>query len=321
MVVTCYQIKKKVCKKTKLLYGWSKSIGLELLMKKLTLALLLFVAITKVDALPVRNPADAALYRRGLFFNNECCVAPDACFSWTDNLSFRLGFSGDYVFDRKMETDQTPYRPGTLAQTKIYTSAGYIALNYCNCLELFSTLGATRMEWLLIDPMLSPLFPSQSPTAVFKSGFSWGVGANLICLQCDYFTVGLEGEYFQTHPELSYITLTGIYPTQSSITYHEWQVGAGISSILCFCDNAISIVPYLAIKVARAKSTQKFVGDLLRFGSPVVFSDIVLPSLRSTHWLGYAIGATFSLREAIGITVEGRWVDETALSVNGTFRF
>lgn len=144
-------------------------------MKRLLKSVLVFAALgsaSSLQALPVGNPAEPSLMIDGILwegFGGDPC---DPCTTWCDAVSLRLGYYGDYVFDRVLKTDVakefemgkapeptdqdsvtaplTPIaRPNPaygkhFQDAEMFTNAAFMALNIWDRFDVFCTLGATN---------------------------------------------------------------------------------------------------------------------------------------------------------------------------------
>lgn len=143
-------------------------------MKRLLKSVLVFAALgsaSSLQALPVGNPAEPSLMIDGILwegFGGDPC---DPCTTWCDAVSLRLGYYGDYVFDRVLKTDvnkeftmgENPTAStGNAADTttpkprensaygkhfqeaEMFTNAAFMALNIWDRFDVFCTLGATN---------------------------------------------------------------------------------------------------------------------------------------------------------------------------------
>lgn len=286
-------------------------------MKKLLLLPLLLCS--PLFALPIGNPMDASLYSNGLFwgdcYEDRCCDPCDPCFSWCDAWSFRLGFYGDYVFNRHMETDDS--NCAHIDDFEIYTNAAYLALNICDRLDIFGTLGATSLN-LTSNPKVF-VNNGQDPEDEFyletETDFSWSIGGRLTVWSCDCWYFGIEGQYFYTKPDVKRIAADDFvaYPdNDTELKYTEWQVGIGASYLMRIGCSGISAIPYIGLKWAGS------CGD---FDNATPFVDTRLHNLENTNTWGWGLGMTLLFCDAMGVTVEGRFGDEKAFHVNGQFRF
>lgn len=294
-------------------------------MKKLSLTLLTILTCGALHALPVGNPADPALLCDGLFFEGTCCL--DFCdpgASWCQALSFRIGYYGDFVFQRHLEIDRHE-ASDYIENSELFTNAGYFVINAWDRIDFFFTLGATNIfietnysSFSLPTVITPPAFPAGGNrfTIETETDFSWSIGARLILWQCGCTTLGAEAQYFSTRPSIERITaadrVSAYIDDNITLKYREWQFGLGIA-------HRINIfVPYAAIKWAGVKVDM----DDARFDLSVDgVNDVILHNLENRKDVGYAIGVTLTDCWKKSLTIEARFADEKALYVNGQIRF
>lgn len=282
-------------------------------MKKLVFASLAILSCGLAYALPVGNPSEASLLCDGLFWEGSCCDRGDCCdpcASWCDAISFRFGYYGDFVFNRHFKRDSGQPRRN-IDHTHIVTNAGYLALNFCDRVDIFGTLGATRLRLDTNAVVFNGEFDRGNRFELeTDSHFSWSVGARGTIWECGCTSLGIEGQYFQFRPNIQRVTVgatDSAYPgDDSKFRFQEWQVGFGISHRINI------LVPYAAVKWSRAR-----IGHI-KEDDDVVFS---FDPLKTRNGWGYAIGVSLVDCEKMALTAEGRWGDERALYINGQIRF
>lgn len=276
-------------------------------MKKLLVTVLTFLTCGAVYALPVGNPADASLLCDGLILEGHCGDPCDPYLTWCDAFSVRFGFYGDYVFNRHLEIDSHE-SDAIIEHTHLTTNAGFIAANFWDRFDLFTTLGITNFS---IDTNVSAFSPTSGPRLEIESSsrFSWSLGVRGTIWECGCTSLGAEGQYFFTHSDIRRVTLSSlvsVYPDNVDSKYREWQIGLGLA-------HRINVfVPYVAVKWSRAK---------VSFDNALVIPDVSLTNLQSEKDWGFAVGVSLVDCEKTSLTVEGRWCDERALYVNGQIRF
>jgi hypothetical protein len=108
------------------------------------------------------------------------------------------------------------------------------------------------------------------------------------------------------------------YPENTNTSfYNEWQVGVGASYRMEGYGN--SLIPYIAIKFAGSELQQR---NGYYIGNNAFQTDVVSQSdLKNSKSVGFAVGMTATSADKGGITVEGRFADESAVFVNGQIRF
>lgn len=297
-------------------------------MKKLFTTMLTVLASGAAFALPVGNPSEASLLCDGVCWEGHCGDVCDPCLSWCDAFSVRLGFYGDYVFNRHMEVDdQNCDANSDYEHVRLYTNAAYLAGNFWDRVDIFITLGASG---LYADGEGSAF--SYNPRATFlgswveletETAFSWSVGGRATLWECGCTSVGIEGQYFEFRPHVNTVNtfnnatagVNGLtFPANCvSAKYYEYQVGLGLSHrIHCF-------VPYVAVKWSAAKLMM----DNARVGGidNTAGTFEVLGNAQLTNVWGYAVGVSVVDCEKAAITGEFRGGDELAAYVNGQLRF
>lgn len=275
-------------------------------MKKLFATVLVIFSSNLAIALPIGNPAEVNFLCTGLWDRN--C---DYNCSWCHDMNFRLGFYGDYVFNRHL-TSGNRGNPDDIEHTRIYTNAGYLAAVW-NWLEVFSTLGVTN---LFLQTNLSAFNPGdQEPRAEIESAsaFSWSLGARAAIWQCRAASLSLEGQYFSTDPNVKRLAIqsgAAKYLDEQVFTrYSEWQVGLALSYRINI------LTPYVGVKWSKAH------WDFNNATSVLEQTPVAFPDLKADKHFGYAVGVSILSCNLAAVTIEGRFADEKALYINGQIRF
>ncbi|HEY4831769.1 MAG TPA: hypothetical protein VIH61_04325, partial [Waddliaceae bacterium] len=205
--------------------------------------------------------------------------------------------------------------------TEIFTNAGYLALNIAEKIDLFGTLGASRIS-ITTNEASWVLAGNAEGRLDWETMFSWSVGARAILYEKRRVLIGIEGQYFQTHPDLTtYVSFSdGMYNyfnEDNSMTYKEWQVGTGISYDLRCCYPNLSLTPYAAVKWGRSR----FHTDNFTFTKTDTTEALTIFNLKTNKLWGFALGVSTVFCDKLSFTAEGRWADEKAFYLNGNFRF
>jgi len=273
--------------------------------KKVLGSMMICFLAHSMHALPLGNPADPILYSKGLIFDPYADPC-DPVGSWLNSFSFRLGYYGDFVFERHLEWDNRDLK-GDIDHSKLFTNAGLLVLNFFDKVDVFTTFGATR-AWneTQADFFVDGIRPRVE--FEFATSFSWSAGARAAIWECGGITLGIEGQYFSTNLNLLRVTegaAVTTFPSGIHNRYREWQIGAGVAYRINF------LVPYMGVKYSKTHSD---------FDAVDVFGSIVPDTQSKKHW-GFAVGVSLIDCDIAGVTVEGRWGDEKAVHVNGQLRF
>ncbi len=284
-------------------------------MKKQALTLLFFLLTTGISALPIGNPGEADLMREGLFMEGHCAHYCDPCTSWRDAWSVRLGFYGDYVWNRNMRVSRNDHA-GNIRETQIWTNAGYLAVNFWDRLDIFATFGATSIEFESASSSLGST-ASGNTRVTTETDFSWSSGMRATLYQWQCFTLGVEGQYFASRPDINTIQTIGDsidYPDDGILKYRAWQLGAALSYRANLFGCSTAALPYIGVKWSRAHFDMDEVRETT--GNLVTLFD-----LDNDRSFGYAVGLTLLGANKSSITAEARFLDEKALYINAQLRF
>jgi len=285
-------------------------------MKKLWILLSSVFVTTSAFALPVGNPWEASLMTDGIFWEgNGCNPCPNLCEAW----SFRVGFYGDYVFNNHMQVN-TKGNSSSIHQTELYTNAGYLAFNLWDRVDLFAALGVSSLHIHTISTRPPAPEANLHPRTFIDtdSQFSWSVGLRGTLWECGCFGLGGEFQYFQTSPDINSIRIEGqgtSYPSGQTLDYHEWQGGLGIAYRVNIACCSTALIPYLGVKGSYAWSDADDLNYRIGEVSGTLFD------LKSERYFGYAVGMTLLGCNKGSVTVEGRFLNEKAVYVNGQVRF
>ncbi len=277
-------------------------------MRKLVAVMLTILSCGAAYALPLGNPSEASLMCDGLFYEGLCADYCDPCVSWCDAWSFRAGFYGDYVFERHLEVDQGLTDGRQIEHSEIFTNAGYVAFNFYDRFDIFATFGATNINLetnaVAFVGTVRDRFKLETDT-----DFSWSIGARGTIYECECFSFGIEGQYFYTRPDISYVDVAytnAVYPSSEHLKYKEWQIGIGVSYRIW------NFVPYFGAKYSNVD---------VDLSGTTLSNTTTLNDLENRFNGGYVLGVSIVDCEKASLTVEARYPDETALYVNGQIRF
>jgi major outer membrane protein len=285
---------------------------------KSVVVVLLTALGSRACALPVGNPGEASLFSIANCIEAPRCNFHDPCFDWSEVWNLRVGYYGDSVFNRHLETNRTSSTGRDIDKTEIFTNAGCIVLNLCDRIDAFAILGASNIAiktdaiaWGLVGGFESELF--------FRTHFSWSAGGRATLVDCAGFLVGIEGQYFQTNPHcdrfIHYDTGTITHFENDRVRYSEWQAGVGIAYRFATGYPEVAMVPYVAVKWS---------GGCFKLNN-FVFTEgtdtFTFTNLKTKKLWGYATGVSLTVCDSVGVSVEGRWGDEKAVYVNGQVCF
>lgn len=261
-------------------------------MKRFVLFCLFFA--NALLAAPVGNPSAPEWIEKGFFIPED---------GWG---SVRIGYEGDFVSDAKLEQYSEGY--GRVDSYEQETNSGTVTCNLWNRLDLFAVLGSSRAnaDWRFVDPAQN-VYRVELET---NYDFLWGVGVRGILYEDEEICLDMGGRFEQSSCEPSWLASNGVpQPVAHSMLYwREWQIDLDLSYQIDI------FAPYIGVKYSNVRV------ELSNFSEPISAKG------GSDHFknripLGIFIGCGLSSSKYFLLNIEGRLIDETAVTVSGDIRF
>lgn len=255
----------------------------------------LVVASTALNAAPVGNTAAPQLIEEGFFIPCDC---------WFD---VRAGYEGDFVADARLK--QRREGSGRVDSYEQSTNSGTVTVNVLDRLDMYGVFGSSRTcaEWRFLDS-LGNVHNTQMETF---HNFLWGVGARAILFEWGNCDLGLGGRYSSVNNKPIWLTVDGVNVPVSGghCRWREWQVNLDVSYHIDI------LTPYIGIKYSNARTRiGEFTTTIATNGSGSDHFENRVP-------VGLYVGCGFSTGKYFMLNVEGRLVDEEAVTISGDLRF
>lgn len=271
-------------------------------------------------SLPISNPSEASFLNHGVCWTTTPCktqnkttTSDKTLNNWGGPFGIRAGYYGDFVFNRHTKVEENVTETH-LDNTAIYTNAGYLVINLYDYVDLFGVLGMSNLFLYSDATTFGSAAVGQMLEIESNTHFSWSLGGRASLIKYHDLTLGIEGQYFTTSPDIRRITQAATfstYPTEFEMKYTEWQIGAGLSYRIKL---PIDVIPYIAIDYSCVKTD-------MDNAQPGGTFDITLYDLESQKNVGYALGVSFIDADQVAVTIEGRFVNEKAIYANAQLRF
>lgn len=266
------------------------------MIKKFAVSIAMFVACTALNAAPVGNTSAPELIQEGFLIS---------CDSW---INFRLGYEGDFVADGRMKQhDQGVGRVDTYEQ---WTNSGTVTLNILDRMDIYGVFGSSRTEadWRFGDLSAGTVSRIELET---KYCFLWAAGARAILYEWCNASVGLGGRYSSCNYRPVWLTSDGLLQSVSGshFSWREWQINLDASYKIDL------FTPYIGIKYSNART------QLKDFLVPISADLTGSNSFKNRIPVGLYLGCTLSTGQYFMLNVEGRLIDEEAVTISGDFRF
>lgn len=259
-------------------------------------AFLLFLG--GLHASPVGNPAFPRIITEGLFISNE------------NLLNLRLGYEGDFVSDARLHQEKEG--SGRVDNFRQNVNSAVITLNYSKRADFYAVLGASQFcaDWRfeIVENNALTVHRAQMETL---SQFLWGLGGRAIIYETSNLTVSGGGRYSFCEAEPAWITIDAINESVAGTNcrWDEWQLD------LDFAFQIDLFTPYFGIKYSFVHT---WLGP---FSVPISMSYSGVNHFESRIPVGFFLGCTISNGKYFMLNVEGRLIDEEAVTISGDLRF
>jgi hypothetical protein len=220
------------------------------------------------------------------------------------SITLKGGYEFDDVFARKWKVDNSWAPNCGISNFSSRDQLGIITLNLADRVEIYGGVGSLFMRFTQNINELKIHYRTDTH-------FAWDIGGRFLLAYWGDLQCGLTAAYLFSNPLLDSIRLadTSIASERGKAHYTEWQVGASLSYRLSF------FYPYIGSKYAIARAKLYSLGGLDSFfpHDKFVIKNIKMP--------GLVLGCGFAPERGFSINIEGRFIDETALSVTADIRF
>ncbi|MFA5393832.1 MAG: hypothetical protein WC338_05160 [Candidatus Ratteibacteria bacterium] len=239
--------------------------------------------------------------------------------------TFSIGLEQDYIFDRDLQNQDVSYfeGPAELSGTLKYkvkdlgrtmVKVGY---QMSKNLNVYAKLGATNSGGKLVstvdgtwtDGVDNGTFDGKEEDKG-NSAFAGGMGLKLTFPLKNNWIIGTDAQYLIHQNDFSGKATLRVYDDLGNLIGEESGSTIGSATIYEW-----HIAPFVA------KSFGKFVPY-----AGVKYSDMQVKSegmetLKAKNNLGVFVGADFNLSKNFSLNLEGRFVDESAMSITAVFTF
>jgi len=255
------------------------------------------MGIVVMTALPVMAASVGSPNTQG---KNKIAVTPEWSYIFGRNLDYKKA-------TRPPGNDQ--YRAVNFRIDRGYNVVGKVSYGIFNSMDIYVKLGVANYDFKgdvfvedtrKIDEKLSA-----------RNAFLYGGGFKLAYELKDNWIIACDGQYLASSHELDF-RATNLFTEAVSIAKYadcrlqEWQVAPYLAKKIA------DFTPYLGVRYSDFRMCQKNPDSLLRWDNLVFGAD---------RNIGVFTGMDWDLGKSFKLNVEGRFIDETALSIGAAYRF
>lgn len=192
-------------------------------------------------ALPTHSPNRPTYFRDDSSSFDPC----DPCFSWREALNWRIGYYGDFVYNREMKRRRYGHQAGIVERVAFTTNGGTLTVNAADWFEFFTMLGTTK--FFIRTPNKEE---GGESLTLFSPSFSWSIGMRGTIWKYRDLAFGFSGQYFRTYTRAnSFLDYRGgtstFFNDNSKRPFYEWMASFGTS--YTFSGTTMSFIPHAAL--------------------------------------------------------------------------
>jgi hypothetical protein len=157
-----------------------------------------------------------------------------------------------------------------------------------------------------------------------KGGIGWNIGldAKINAVQTEYVDLAVIGGYRFSRTDLDRFDINGVEtdnPIETIVYTHEWEIGAqlekDLSTIEAFQDYiTVPCTPYIGVVYSD------LMGEIRANTSAITGTDMT-QDIRAKNKVGIRTGLGFQPIEDLTISIDAKFVDQTAIGASVAYKF
>jgi hypothetical protein len=230
------------------------------------------------------------------------------------NYGYNIGVESDFIFNRKLDHAGMQAEDVNLEGAWVAGKFGYTFFDRINA---YGLLGG--MEWEVKQER------SDSTTVTYSTNMemAWGLGASVLLYETDNgITLSADTRFRQQKPNMKRVRIDG-QTTKDPVSLaklREWQMSLGASldmAKVIYSPQKFRYIPYIGAKISKINvQTQATVSS----------TDYAIERAKANESFGVFAGCDIYFSEApeneqFNLNIEGRFLDESALTISVNYKF
>ncbi len=234
-----------------------------------------------------------------------------------------VGFDGSFIFDKNLNfrgaENIDPFPDEDVKDADI--EGGYqlmlkTSYGILDNLDVYVKLG-----W--VDYKIDSIFQGTRETGTYSfpfvmntdSDFAYGLGVKGNYEFRPSWLIGYDLQYLRSKHDM-YLTKkrttepTGVF---KSTVMQEWHVAVSLGKRIK------SFLPYVGVRYSDARFKTKGIEDQLVWGADMAW--LYDFKFKADNNVGVFLGTDYNITKNLSVNIEGRFIDETAMSLGATYKF
>lgn len=226
-----------------------------------------------------------------------------------------IGLDEEWMFDRDLKFDKASWgdldseSEYTVGIDSMYRTMARVSYGLLDNLDIYTKLGTA--DFKITDTYTEP-GEAWKDTVKGKNAFAYGFGIKgTYDLKDDWF-IGADLQYLRHENKYNGNGYDELAPADidswhGKMTFQEWQIAPYIAKKIG------DFVPYLGVKYSDLRIKETLIDD--------DDGDEDWMKLKADDNVGVFIGADYKVNDNWKLNLEGRFIDETAMSCGATYKF
>jgi len=227
------------------------------------------------------------------------------------HMKFSIAAEDNYIFSRDIKKPENRTKFEIEDMNQVYANLG---LGITPCLNIYTKLGISDSGEIQDETTSAAI---QKITTDY--GFLWGVGASYAKEISAGWKIGVDAQFNWWKAGVDTVTYNDLSATSVSgdIINFEYQATPFVTKRIEIPQYNWVMNPYLGVKFSYFKTKTD---DQIKYNAAGGDRSTSW-TLRGDDYVGIVVGSDLEINDKIALQVEGRFIDETAITAGGTYKF
>lgn len=244
---------------------------------------------------PVGSPAQSNLLDKGFFLP----------FNWP--VHFKGGYEGNFLLNGRM--NQVEESSGRVDGFSLQMNSGTFTFNLDHRYEICGVFGSGLMK---SDWRFNTGTGDSKAKVETRHGFSWAIAGNTLVYPWADSYIGIGLRITGSKANLSWLTINGVNIPSGGANFRflQWQGSGSIGHQIGY------FIPYIGLKYCNTRGRIQNIENVA-----IANNGQGKIHMQNRNKIGFFLGVTLTKKEYFLLNIEGRLVDEEAVSISGDLQF
>ncbi|MEI8175340.1 MAG: hypothetical protein WCG78_00545 [Candidatus Omnitrophota bacterium] len=215
----------------------------------------------------------------------------------------------NYIFNRDIKKGEGTTKFDTEKTNQVYAKLG---MGIIDGLNIYTKLGASNAGEIKHENTSNANLKIKT-----DYGFLWGFGSSYTKEIRDGWKIGMDAQFNWWSADVDKITFGGANATNVAGTVRNYEIqGTPYVTKKFEITPVYAVNPYVGAKISYFKTETS---KQITYTSGVNRTDSWV--YRGKNYIGLVVGSDLTINKCAALQIEGRFFDETAITVGGAYKF